>query len=367
VSPRTAVSYIAAALGVMAILAVAAFHYPEYLTTPELREVYSEELVRTVLRVGLIIATIAGVLGVLGGQAVRYALAGLACSLLAWIAGGPDVALDGPVRTPSFYVSVDWLLLDLILIATLFLSIERVGRLRPDQPVLRLGWRVDLSHYVVNHLANGVLVVLIAMPARTLGEALDLGAVHDTVAAWPLVMQVVGIMFVTYLAQYWIHRASHRVPLLWRFHAVHHSTEAMDWLAGSRLHVVDIVLTRAGSLVPMTLLGFSNEAINIYLPILALQSVFIHCNVNWPLGALRKLLATPQFHHWHHAEQPVDRNFAVTLPIFDIVFGTYHCPPGTWPQRYGLGRSPYGESYVAHLLKPFGIGGRSRVPHAEQP
>ena len=107
----------------------------------------------------------------------------------------------------------------------------------------------------------------------------------------------------------------------------------------------------------MTLLGFSSEAINIYLPILALQSVFIHCNVNYPIGFLRKILATPQFHHWHHTSdlENRDKNFSVTFPVFDILFSTYHCPPGEWPKAYGLDDKPFDDSYFSHLLVPLGI------------
>ena len=89
-----------------------------------------------------------------------------------------------------------------------------------------------------------------------------------------------------------------------------------------------IALTRSLSLLPTVVLGFSNQAINIYLPILALQLVFIHCNMNYPLGGLRKVIATPQFHHWHYAsaERHLDKNFSTSLPLFDILLRTYYCP-----------------------------------------
>jgi len=162
-------------------------------------------------------------------------------------------------------------------------------------------------------------------------------------------------MALTDLTQYWIHRASHRIPLLWRFHQVHHSVEVMDWLAGSRLHFVDILVTRSLSLIPMTVMGFGQDAINIYLPILALQSVFIHCNVNYPIGALRKIIAIPQFHHWHHTREIEhrDMNFSVSLPVFDILFATYYCPKNEWPLEYGLIDSTFDETYLSHLLHPF--------------
>jgi hypothetical protein len=167
-------SYIAAFLGVMSVFGVLAFHFPEYLTTPRLRELYDVSQVRLLLLLGLLVSTLVGLIALLFGGIKRYALLGMCCTLLAWIGGGPNVSIEGPVRTSSFYISVDWLLLDLILIATLFISIERVARLKQDQPVLREGWRVDLTHYVVNHPANGGLIYLISLPANTARDTLDM-------------------------------------------------------------------------------------------------------------------------------------------------------------------------------------------------
>lgn len=105
----------------------------------------------------------------------------------------------------------------------------------------------------------------------------------------------------------------------------------------------------------MVLLGFSQEAINVYLPLLALQSVFNHANVSYPLGALRKWVVTPQFHHWHHTRDPalVDKNFSVSLPLFDLLFGTYYCPRDQWPGDYGLAEPAFDHTYYAHVVWPF--------------
>lgn len=348
-------SWVAAFLGGMSLLAVLAFHYPEFLTTPQLREVYEENQVRTLLYAVLVLASILAPLALFFSNRKRLALLGLACVALAWLAGGADVSYGGRVRDVQFYISLDWVLLDLILIATLFINLELFFRLRKDQGPLRRGWQVDLSHYVVNHIFNGGLVFLLFLPARWLLGVLPLGAVQEFSAGLPLLLQVVLIMLVTDLTQYWVHRAFHQVPFLWGFHRVHHSVEKMDWLAGSRLHLVDVIVTRSLSLMPMVLLGFSIEAINIYLPILALQSVFIHCNVAWELKWLEGLLTTPKFHHWHHTAQAehLDRNFAISLPVLDRLFGTYYCPAGQWPDAYGLAGAPLEERYFAHLLAPF--------------
>ncbi len=354
-------AYFAAFLGVVSFLGVLAFHFPEYLTTPRLRHLYTEAQMRLLLSIALSAAIVFGLFGLFNGQKKRVALLGLATAILGWLAGGPNVPIDGPIRTASFYISLDWVLLDLTLIGILFISIEKIYRLRPEQRALRRGWQIDLKHYVANHIFNGAMIFVISFPAESLRQATQLDQLLVGVTNLPIIAQVILIMLVTDLTQYWVHRASHAFPILWRFHQVHHSVESMDWLAGSRLHFVDVLLTRSLSLIPMTLLGFSAEAINIYLPILALQSVFIHCNVNYPIGFLRKLIATPQFHHWHHTGdiEHRDRNFSVTFPIFDLLFATYYCPKNEWPEQYGLDDSPFDETYRSHLLVPFGFRTRT--------
>ena len=184
-------------------------------------------------------------------------------------------------------------------------------------------------------------------------------AVQDFVRSAPVPVQFVAIVVVSDFVQYWVHRACHTVPLLWRFHAIHHSATAMDWLAGSRLHTVDAVLTRALIYLPLFLLGFDAGAIGAYLVFVAAQATFVHANVRWRLSWLEPWLATPRFHHWHHADAPPDVNFAVHLPVFDRLFGTWHLPSGEWPQRYGLaGGAMAPRGFWRQFATPFVRAGR---------
>jgi lathosterol oxidase len=227
-----ALCYTSAFLGVMAIFAVFAFHFPEYLATRLLRAVYDETQVRLVLRLGMLVAVLCSVGGMFLSDARRYAVLGLVFTILAWLSGGPNVALDGPVETARFYLSLNWVLLDLLLTVTLFITMERFSLLRPNQPVLRSGWKIDLAHYVVNHLLNGGIVYLIFIPASAIQGLLGWQNAGRMLADLPVMVQVLLIMVVSDFAQYWVHRASHRWRLLWRFHRVHHSVDVMDWPAG---------------------------------------------------------------------------------------------------------------------------------------
>lgn len=173
----------------------------------------------------------------------------------------------------------------------------------------------------------------------------------------PLWIQVPAMMLVADLTQYAVHRAFHVIPFLWPFHAIHHSSRAMDWLAGSRLHAVDIIVTRATIMVPLFLLGFSQNALYVWLVIVGFHAVFNHINMNVKLRWLEPFVVTPRFHHWHHAQRPWDKNFAVHFPWIDRIFGTYYMPDihgkEAWPELLGIEGHPVPETFLEQLGWPF--------------
>ncbi|PTT85047.1 sterol desaturase family protein, partial [Pseudomonas sp. HMWF005] len=130
----------------------------------------------------------------------------------------------------------------------------------------------------------------------------------------------------------------HVVPFLWRIHAVHHSSTHMDWLAGSRVHFIEILLTRTGVLVPLMLLGFAPQALNAYVILVGVQAVLAHANVRINGGWLNYLIVLPRYHHWHHARHKdyIYKNYAIHTPLVDMLFGTFKLPPKEWPVRYGV-------------------------------
>ncbi len=159
------------------------------------------------------------------------------------------------------------------------------------------------------------------------------------------------------IAFYWSHRASHAVPLLWRFHALHHSAGHMDFLVNTRGHPVDMVFGRLCGLIPLYLLGLAapgGEGTTLAALVTIVSTFwgfFIHSNVRWRLGPLEWLVASPAFHHWHHTRsEHIDRNFAALIPAIDRVFGTLHMPR-EWPAEYGT-REPHPTTLSAQLLDP---------------
>jgi lathosterol oxidase len=338
------------ALGYGAVLCLL---FPDLLTTPAARAHYPLGLVRFLVYALLVVGFGLGLLSTLLRRRKTLGLTALALTTAATLLGGSDIEISTAV-TGTNTIGLDWFLLNLFVLALVFVPLERVWARLPDQPIFRRGWDTDLMHFAVSHLAVQVTVVLTLLPAAVFFRWAAHPFLQDQVAAQPLALQFVEIVVVADLAEYAVHRAFHRVPWLWRFHAIHHSSRALDWLAGSRLHLVDIVVTRGLSFVPLYVFGFAPTAVYAYLVFVSFHAVFIHANVRFDFWPLDWVLVTPRFHHWHHADEPeaVDRNFAVHVPLIDRLFGTAYFPR-RWPSAYGIGGDPVPETYLGQLVAPF--------------
>jgi lathosterol oxidase len=347
-----------AALGATGLAAVLCFHFPSLLTMPELRELYPLPYVRALLHLVLVSAFVLGALSVSLRTSKRLGATGLLLTLAAALLGGSRVRVEGGLE-PGPFLGLDWFLLNLILYSLVFIPLERLFAHRPEQSVFRLGWRTDLAYFGVSALLVQLFTLLTMRPAMVVFDWAASPGIQRWVSDLPWMAQFVGILFVADVTQYWIHRAFHGVPLLWRFHRIHHSADAMDWLAGSRLHLVDIAVTRGLTYVPVYVLGFAEGPLYAYVAFVSVQATFIHANVRFSFGPLRWLLATPQFHHWHHsaAREAVDKNFAVHLPLIDWLFGTFFLPGRRWPSSYGLVDStPMPPGYVRQFVHPLRRG-----------
>ena len=331
------------------------FHFPSVLTVPELRALYPIPYIRALLHVVLVSAFALGVISVVLRHGKILGLLGIGLTLIATLLGGSRVPVEGAVEKGP-YLGLDWFMLNLIVFSAVFIPLERLFAHRPEQPILRRSWRTDLIYFFVSALFVQVITLLTIKPAMLFFHWAAHPGLQAWVAALPFVVQFIAILFLTDFMQYWVHRLFHAVPALWRFHAIHHSAEDMDWLAGSRLHLVDVALTRGLTYVPIYLLGFNEAPLYAYVAFVSFQATFIHANLRFDFGPLRWLFATPQFHHWHHAadKEAIDKNFAVHLPVFDWLFGTCHLPKRRWPDSYGIGGGhEMPDGYVKQFIHPF--------------
>ncbi len=345
---------LALALAALSLLAVLAFHFPQYLTTPALRALYDVTLLRQLLYGALVLAGGLSLLNLLLGRTRWLAAWALALVLLAVALGGHRVPVaDFADGTP--YLGLDWFILDLLASALLFVLLEKLWPLRREQPVFRAQWQTDLQHFALNHLLVGLLLLATNwLVQRLFGWAADddLQAAVQGLNFW---VALGLLLLLADLVQYAVHRAFHEVPALWRLHAVHHSVETMDWLAGSRLHLLEVLVVRSLVLAPIWALGFAKEVVDAYIVIVGLHAVFNHCNVDVRLGPLRHVIVTPHFHHWHHAQdaEALDRNYAAHFAFIDHLFGTAVRAGHRWPQRYGVLGERLPEGLWAQTAYPF--------------
>jgi sterol desaturase/sphingolipid hydroxylase (fatty acid hydroxylase superfamily) len=245
------------------------------------------------------------------------------------------------------------LVFGIVVVAAVFIPLERVFGLHP-QRVFRKGWATDVVHFVVNNLLTTAGVIAAVVVAGTLLKALVPDSLRTAIAHEPSWLQFVEAFLIAELGGYWGHRATHTVPLLWRFHKVHHSISEMDWLAAARLHPIDQAFTRSCFILPLYALGFTRATFGAFLVFTTFQALFIHANVRLTFGPLRWVVATPEFHHWHHANEPAayNSNFAGEFPWIDWVFGTLHLPTGERPARYGIDDA-VPDGYLRQLAWPF--------------
>lgn len=362
---RSWLAYLAGFLGVLSLFGVLCFHFPELLTSRDFRRVYTEAFARHLLLVGLVAAFALGTLAILRGRNRRVALVGVGSATLAVLLGGTNVQLDRIGQTP-YSLGLDWFVISLFFSAIVFVPLERfLGR--NGQSPLRPHWRTDLAYFFMSHMLVQFILILVTASTSTIAAVALFPDVQAAIQSLPVWAQFLLAVFAADLAQALLHRAYHNVPWLWRFHAVHHSSRHMDWLAGSRIHVVEIVLTRSAVLLPLLVLGFSPSAVNAYVVLVGLQAVLAHANVGVPFGWLEYLVVLPRYHHWHHARDPawVDRNYAIHLPLVDMLMGTFRLPPrGEWPREYGvLKLETVPRGIVRQHLMPF-EGGRKYDEHA---
>ena len=247
-------------------------------------------------------------------------------------------------------------LLILLALAVVFAPLERlwpVRRVRPDWPRLRTdACHVVFTGSVVRWAVSAAMAGLgaFARPLTPVGLGL-------AVRAQPCWLQFLEIFLLSDFAFYWAHRLSHAVPVLWRFHQVHHSSEKLDWIAGHRVHPLDQTLNSGLIAASTVLFGFSPGPLLVFALIYRFHAVLLHSNVRVAFGPLRWIISSPHYHHWHHADHPTawNRNFGGQLVIFDLMFGTLNLPPpGRLPEKYGLSE-PFPRDYVGQILKPFGV------------
>jgi lathosterol oxidase len=274
-------------------------------------------------------------------------------SLAAMLAGGASVEINETLHGgPAF--GLDWLVLDSLMMAMLYVPLERLFPRYPDQSTFKKDWTLDVKYWFSTHLPVQLLSFLWILPGSITAKWLAIPKIETFVGGLPWLVQFPLAIFAADMAQYVIHLTFHKVPWLWPFHAIHHSSKQLDWIAGSRSHFVDVVIGRGFIMLPLIYFGFSQSVILAYLVFVTLHATLQHSNFAPSISWLEHVIVMPRHHHWHHAgeKEAIDKDFAIHFPWIDRIFGTYYYPD-RWPTSYGLIHSELPTKFWKQFFMPF--------------
>jgi sterol desaturase/sphingolipid hydroxylase (fatty acid hydroxylase superfamily) len=240
--------------------------------------------------------------------------------------------------------------------ALVFMWVERMRPSIAEQRRIRTGMLLDVG-YVYFGTLFGVATTLLgfghAMDALGATQSHALVSLRAGTAALPFAAQLAFAVVLTDFTGYWKHRVMH-TRFLWPFHAVHHSSEEVDWLSNERTHPVEIFLTSVFFLVPLVVCGAPAAVIVWTSQIRRFHSVYEHANLRIDYGRVNYLFVSPTFHRWHHSREAawVDTNFANIFSAFDWIFGTFKLPEDA-PRKGTFGVPGFPRDFVGQTLRPF--------------
>ncbi|MFC4057870.1 sterol desaturase family protein [Planomonospora corallina] len=221
----------------------------------------------------------------------------------------------------------------------------------------------DVAHAGVNELLLLISVGVIPVPAATVTVA-DVWP-HS----WPFVLQVLVAVSIADLGITLTHYASHRIGLLWRFHAVHHSIKRFYGFNGLMKHPLHQTLEMGAGVAPLILIGLPADVAAALAVAVAVQLLLQHSNADYRVGALRYVLALNEGHRFHHLKWAGvgDVNFGLFTLVWDHLLGTFSYDPARrfTSEQLGMAAEPdYPTAYLAQLAEPFRASGACRAEPA---
>ena len=258
----------------------------------------------------------------------------------------PELALFGPIVAAYAVV----------------LTLERFLPLHESWKHSRGDLHVDIGHLIVS---GGITIMLLRplMLAFTVMLAAWLSALISA-SFWPglwpghwnLLAQLVLALVVGEFFLYWAHRWGHTIPLLWRFHAVHHSAPRLYGLNAVRFHPVDLAISYYAPWVALVILGADARVLALFGLVSAVHGIFQHTNLPIRCGPLNWFFSMAELHRWHHSRvlDEANTNYGQNLIVWDVVFGTRFLPKDREaPEDIGLHDMPgFPMDYVGQVLSP---------------
>ena len=222
--------------------------------------------------------------------------------------------------------------------------------------------RADFLHVAFSTVLPTQLAGVLITAAGLGASVASLGWLSETLGltlwpgSWPLVFQLCLALCVGDLGSYTLHRLCHKVPLLWRIHALHHTPEQLYVVAAGRNHPVQAVLNYSLQTLPVVLLGADPAVIALYAAFTAVNGLFQHANLHVRAGLLSGVLATPALHRTHHSREPKEgnSNFGNNVIVWDWIFGTRHVAPE--PAALGIEDKEFPVDWLPQVLTPLDPG-----------
>lgn len=212
--------------------------------------------------------------------------------------------------------------------------------------------RTNLFLSIANPMVAPLIMVGVVLVDR--GYA-ALGVPETPLSFWhqmPIWVSLLAWLITIDFIDYWVHRLLH-APGFWDIHAVHHSDEAMNWTTSSRVHVLEIVVMQIGYILIASWMNIPGQGVGAIVALRLLHNNWVHTKYDIHLGPLTKLISTPRFHHWHHADDPAayNTNFANTFALWDVIFGTYRVP-SAYSGKFGFEGAP-GNNIPKLMIWPY--------------
>ncbi len=174
---------------------------------------------------------------------------------------------------------------------------------------------------------------------------------------WPIIFQLALALVVSQFGEYWVHRAMHEVPFLWRFHAIHHSPKRLYWLNAARFHPIDTAVGYCVATSSLLIAGVPDNILIIFTAWVTVHGLFQHCNIDIKLGPLNYIFSMAELHRWHHSLklEEANNNYGNNIIFWDIVFGTLYYPKDKQASEdIGLHNiEEFPQNYLQQLMAPF--------------
>ena len=253
-------------------------------------------------------------------------------------------------------------------VLVLLASAEAIWPRRSRQHSRWKRWGTNIALIAIGSLVLRLLLPLVALSMAAIAAANGWGLFN--VVDWPPLVEIVLAIVLLDLAIYAQHVATHRIPVLWRLHKVHHADRDLDVSSGFRFHPFETIASMGFKVSVVALLGPAVIAVFIFEILLGTLPMFNHANLRLPLWLdrwLRFLVVTPDMHRVHHStiERETNSNYGFNLAIWDHLFGTYRNQPELGHEGMDIGLDEYdgaqASGLISSLSMPFDNAAQSRA------